>query len=1498
MGVEVGRVSTTARRRIAATAAVLLVVGLAPFVAALVAPQPALAVPGEDPVAPDAASARVAARASGHRVEVGKARRETSQTFVNSDGSFTLEEYAGPVRARRADGSWGAIDTTLRRNPDGSVSPTLDTVSLSFSGGGRAALASVGAQGTQLSLVWPGTLPAPVLHAETATYPDVLPGVDLLVRAEVGGFSELLVVKTREAAANPALTAVSFTTVTRGLTLKPGQGGSVSAVDAHGNAVFGSGTAMMWDSGSRGSDPVTRTSGERAAADPRGAAAGGRRAAMAVEVGPGRLTVKPDRALLTAPDATLPIYLDPSYYTATNPQWTMINGRYTNQSYWSYDRASHAKVGFEDADTPQTYRSLFQFSTAGWQYKHILGAVFSADLLHSWICSDTRTDLHLTPYINSGTTWNNNAGGWSGVLASSWSSSCNDVRKRVEWGSGSLTNTAQTASNAWGTITLGLKSDNETNHNGWKKFDESSPKLAITYNSYPNVPDQQTTEYKGCATGGSRPYIGSGTNPATPTLRTHVSDPDGGLLFADFAGARMNIDGSWGATGGWGNQPNVASNSSAQLTVPASVNLTDGTYRWQARVGDGTDWGQWSGWCEFTVDTVAPGAPTGVTSSAYPADGAYHGGVGIAGTFTFTPPATNQTDVFEYVYALGSGSGPSAGQSVTASTTDHTASAPVTPLADGPNTLRVWTRDRAGNISDVMHPYEYVFRVKIGSAPAARWTMDEASGPALDATPHGNTAALTGGVSRGAGRAGVGSTLTFDGSTGYAATTGAVNTIDAVTSAPKTVRTDANFTVTAWVYLTANNRWLTAAAEEGSRSSAFYLQFNPVDNRWCFSRTWADTDNTGATRALSAGAPALNTWTHLAGVYDASTSQLRLYVNGVLESAVSYTSAWNATGPVTIGRAKWNGAMVDFWAGSVDEVQIYDRVLAPGEIQAMAVPLPPVLTFPYGTTPEAGQQVTMTVDARGDTNVTSFKYSVGDASLSLSATPAAAGGSATVTFTPSQPGDLNVFAVTVAAGRQSTIAVATLRVLPPPSLAGTVTYQDTGLPAAGVTVTLAPLGSSTTTGADGTYRLTGMAAGDYTVASSDGTSCGMFAVTQVTITGPTFVDLELAPTIDGCGYAQSTVAKPFVPAGNVMTNLTGDDEYRQIGLPFVTTFYGARYNSVWVSTNGYVSFVDPQDSYYANDALPSAALPNASLYPFWDDLYVDAQSSMRTAVVGTAPDRQFVIEWRDVTRYDNMSARLSAEVLIGEDGTFTFDYASLDAADEQGSSATVGIEDPNGLRALQYEYQQPILVAGTAVVYTPTLPYTPPAPGYLATTEARAFTPADATVLSLTGDDALTTITTPFPLLLYGQSYTQALLSTNGFLTFGADPGAAYTSSPLPAAALPNAAVYPFWDDLWLDTQSSVRTAVLGSAPTRQFVIEWRNVGFYTATEKRITFEIVFSESGQIVFNYASLDDPQEQGLEATVGVENADGTDAVTWSAFQAVLQSGTAIVLTPNQS
>jgi hypothetical protein len=44
-----------------------------------------------------------------------------------------------------------------------------------------------------------------VLSGDSATYAEVFPDVDLVVRARSAGFQQVLVVKTPEAAANPAL---------------------------------------------------------------------------------------------------------------------------------------------------------------------------------------------------------------------------------------------------------------------------------------------------------------------------------------------------------------------------------------------------------------------------------------------------------------------------------------------------------------------------------------------------------------------------------------------------------------------------------------------------------------------------------------------------------------------------------------------------------------------------------------------------------------------------------------------------------------------------------------------------------------------------------------------------------------------------------------------------------------------------------------------------------------------------------------------------------------------------------------------------------------------------------------------------------------------------------------------------------------------------------------------------------------------------------------------
>ena len=83
-------------------------------------------------------------------------------------------------------------------------------------------------------------------------------------------------------------------------------------------------------------------------------------------------------------------------------------------------------------------------------------------------------------------------------------------------------------------------------------------------------------------------------------------------------------------------------------------------------------------------------------------------------------------------------------------------------------------------------------------------------------------------------------------------------------------------------------------------------------------------------------------------------------------------------------------------------------------------------------------------------------------------------------------------------------------------------------------------------------------------------------------------------------------------------------------------------------------------------------------------------------------------------------------------------------------------------------------------------------------------------------DDCSTTITLPFPVTLYNQTYTTASVSSNGQLNFGA-PDSAFTNTCLPDAAT-TYTIFPYWDDQRTDTAGSgIFTAQVGST----FYIEW-----------------------------------------------------------------------------
>jgi hypothetical protein len=179
-----------------------------------------------------------------------------------------------------------------------------------------------------------------------------------------------------------------------------------------------------------------------------------------------------------------------------------------------------------------------------------------------------------------------------------------------------------------------------------------------------------------------------------------------------------------------------------------------------------------------------------------------------------------------------------------------------------------------------------------------------------------------------------------------------------------------------------------------------------------------------------------------------------------------------------------------------------------------------------------------------------------------------------------------------------------------------------------------------------------------------------------------------------------------------------------------------------------------------------------------------------------------------------------------------------------------------------------------------TLPARTDSFGYFCHVETPSYVEGD-TPLGLSGDDSFTSVSVPFSFSFYGQTYSTAYVCTNGYLNFLAG-NCIFSNSGIPSTGTPNGGIYPYWDDLIMDGSSSMWTKTM-SSPNR-FVIEWRNATYFGDSSRRVDFEVVLYENGQILTQYRNIaDDARERGSSATLGIENADGTDAFQYSLNEA---------------
>ncbi len=200
------------------------------------------------------------------------------------------------------------------------------------------------------------------------------------------------------------------------------------------------------------------------------------------------------------------------------------------------------------------------------------------------------------------------------------------------------------------------------------------------------------------------------------------------------------------------------------------------------------------------------------------------------------------------------------------------------------------------------------------------------------------------------------------------------------------------------------------------------------------------------------------------------------------------------------------------------------------------------------------------------------------------------------------------------------------------------------------------------------------------------------------------------------GYAASaTAAGAFVDISTSGSALNlADDGAAAITAPFPLRFYGTESTSLCVGNNGDLGFGSGacSASPYGNRALPATNLTRPTLLPYWDDLM--ATGTVYHGVVGSAPNRQFVVAWHDKANYGDAGVSsgqhgATFEVVFNESSDallFSYRTASFGgpaASYDNGVSATVGVQQ-NTTVATQFSYNVASLSDGLAITWTPVLP--------------------------------------------------------------------------------------------------------------------------------------------------------------------------------------------------
>lgn len=188
-----------------------------------------------------------------------------------------------------------------------------------------------------------------------------------------------------------------------------------------------------------------------------------------------------------------------------------------------------------------------------------------------------------------------------------------------------------------------------------------------------------------------------------------------------------------------------------------------------------------------------------------------------------------------------------------------------------------------------------------------------------------------------------------------------------------------------------------------------------------------------------------------------------------------------------------------------------------------------------------------------------------------------------------------------------------------------------------------------------------------------------------------------------------------------------------VRLPFPFTLYGRSFGNgeedgLCVYNNGAAQFVTRADAcggafplYGADNWFPPPPDANDSLLPYWDAL--GEAGSVRHAVVGQAPARRLVVEWRQKNHFleeliglgcaaPPQDCGIGFQLILDESGAITFHYADVAFDTEgddsllidRGGSAGIALIDTSRHLRQEYSVEQQRVSDGQTIRWQPVIP--------------------------------------------------------------------------------------------------------------------------------------------------------------------------------------------------